>query len=59
MEFPAVTICAPGWSETHMNAGFYNLFLKYLQEEKNTSSVFSGLDIELYLKNKVGGLILC
>ena len=54
MEFPAVTICAPGWSETPLNAAFYNLFLEYLQEKKPfPDGIFSGFDIEYYLNNKV------
>jgi len=57
VEFPAVTICAPGWSETPLNAAFYNLFLEYLQEKLPYPDIFanslSGFDIEFFLHNKV------
>ena len=55
MEFPAVTICAPGWSKTYLNAGFYNLFLKYMQEKTNFSDNMKGLDVEYYLSNNTVG----
>jgi len=40
VEFPAVTICAPGWSDRYLKAGFYHLFLDYLNE---TQPITTGL----------------
>ncbi len=50
VEFPAVTICSPGWSETNLEAGFFSAFIEYFQAIEELPVAISGTDLRAFLQ---------
>ena len=58
VEFPAVTICASGRNDNNLEAGFWNLFLKFM-DEAGSPLPYSAVQVANKMRQVASAMWLC